>query len=191
MNLTIKIGPEHLHLSDIYHLCVCWFTQGLFNLSFDWAVITSTSLQTPFYSSCNYFAGLICSMWLLVPCLWYFDFWNVCTDSLVILVSLQSTKTDFCLSNSIKALVTMQYQHTCSIRNMKSMTSVQLSNPTLLWTWKSTHLLLNYLKYYHCLRENSARRPPHTCCICPTKQLAGPWRWACFLRRHCMLSELA
>ncbi|EGG08410.1 uncharacterized protein MELLADRAFT_124190 [Melampsora larici-populina 98AG31] len=49
---------------------------GLFTLSFDWAVITSTSLQTPFYSSCNYFAGLISSMWLLVPLLWYFDFWN-------------------------------------------------------------------------------------------------------------------
>lgn len=49
---------------------------GMFTLSFDWAVITSLSLQTPFYSSCNYFAGLIWSMWILVPILWYFDFWN-------------------------------------------------------------------------------------------------------------------
>lgn len=49
---------------------------GMFSLSFDWAVITSISLQTPFYSSCNYFAGLVWSMWILVPVLWYFDFWN-------------------------------------------------------------------------------------------------------------------
>ncbi|KAA1133450.1 hypothetical protein PGTUg99_012769 [Puccinia graminis f. sp. tritici] len=50
--------------------------QGMFSLSFDWAVITSISLQTPFYSSCNYFAGLVFSMWILVPILWYYDFWN-------------------------------------------------------------------------------------------------------------------
>ncbi|EHS63899.1 uncharacterized protein PGTG_20881 [Puccinia graminis f. sp. tritici CRL 75-36-700-3] len=49
---------------------------GMFSLSFDWAVITSISLQTPFYSSCNYFAGLVFSMWILVPILWYYDFWN-------------------------------------------------------------------------------------------------------------------
>ncbi|MBW0487029.1 hypothetical protein O181_026744 [Austropuccinia psidii MF-1] len=49
---------------------------GMFSLSFDWAVITSISLQTPFYSSCNYFAGLVCSMWIVVPLLWYYDFWN-------------------------------------------------------------------------------------------------------------------
>ncbi|PLW21798.1 hypothetical protein PCANC_02927 [Puccinia coronata f. sp. avenae] len=49
---------------------------GLFSLSFDWAVITSISLQTPFYSSLNFFAGLVWSMWILVPILWYFDFWN-------------------------------------------------------------------------------------------------------------------
>jgi len=49
---------------------------GLFSLSFDWAVITSVSLQTPFYSSCNYFAGLVCSMWIMVPILWHYDFWN-------------------------------------------------------------------------------------------------------------------
>ncbi|CAH7685832.1 OPT oligopeptide transporter protein-domain-containing protein, partial [Phakopsora pachyrhizi] len=49
---------------------------GMFSLSFDWAVITSISLQTPFYSSFNYFAGLIWSMWIVVPTLWYFDVWN-------------------------------------------------------------------------------------------------------------------
>ncbi|KAG0151823.1 hypothetical protein CROQUDRAFT_56718 [Cronartium quercuum f. sp. fusiforme G11] len=49
---------------------------GLLNLSFDWAVLTVTGLQTPFYSSCNFFVGLIWSMWLVVPCLWYFNFWN-------------------------------------------------------------------------------------------------------------------
>jgi hypothetical protein len=35
------------------------------------------SLYTPFFASFNYFAGMAWSMWILVPLMWYCDFWNV------------------------------------------------------------------------------------------------------------------
>ncbi|EHS63910.1 OPT family small oligopeptide transporter [Puccinia graminis f. sp. tritici CRL 75-36-700-3] len=50
---------------------------GLLTLSLDWTVIGSVgSLYTPFFASFNYFAGMAWSMWILVPLMWYCDFWN-------------------------------------------------------------------------------------------------------------------
>lgn len=50
---------------------------GVLNLSFDWSVIGSTGgLFTPFWASCNYFAGFAGSMYLLQPLLYFFNFWD-------------------------------------------------------------------------------------------------------------------
>ncbi|PLW06393.1 hypothetical protein PCANC_23848 [Puccinia coronata f. sp. avenae] len=50
---------------------------GLLTLSLDWTVIGSVgSLFTPFFASSNFFAGMALSMWIVVPLMWYFDFWN-------------------------------------------------------------------------------------------------------------------
>ncbi|EGG06337.1 putative oligopeptide transporter [Melampsora larici-populina 98AG31] len=50
---------------------------GLMTFSLDWTVIGSSgSLFTPFFSSLNFFIGMIISMWILVPLMWYKNFWN-------------------------------------------------------------------------------------------------------------------
>ncbi|PLW16069.1 hypothetical protein PCANC_15352 [Puccinia coronata f. sp. avenae] len=35
-----------------------------------------SSLFTPFFASFNFFAGMALSMWIVVPLMWYCDFWN-------------------------------------------------------------------------------------------------------------------
>ncbi|CAH7675322.1 OPT family small oligopeptide transporter [Phakopsora pachyrhizi] len=50
---------------------------GLLTFSLDWTVIGSAgSLFTPFFASLNFFSGMIFSMWILVPVLWYSNFWD-------------------------------------------------------------------------------------------------------------------
>jgi len=50
---------------------------GLLTVSLDWTVIGSVgSLFTPFFASFNFFAGMALSMWIVVPLMWYCDFWN-------------------------------------------------------------------------------------------------------------------
>lgn len=50
---------------------------GLMTFSLDWTVIGSSgSLFTPFFSSLNFFLGMTISMWILVPLMWYKNFWN-------------------------------------------------------------------------------------------------------------------
>jgi hypothetical protein len=97
----------------------------MFSLSFDWAVITSISLQTPFYSSCNYFAGLVFSMWILVPILWYYDFWNVSMTNNNRIASLiespEAQNEKILLDLSIKALATTQFPHDSLTPSMRSM----------------------------------------------------------------------
>lgn len=48
------------------------------DFSLDWSTIGSTApLYTPWFSLLNYFGGLIGMAWIIVPILWFTNFWSV------------------------------------------------------------------------------------------------------------------
>ncbi|KAH9821600.1 putative oligopeptide transporter [Melampsora americana] len=69
------LGSASRKIDRQCHILFC--NQGLMTFSLDWTVIGSSgSLFTPFFSSLNFFMGMIISMWILVPLMWYNNFWN-------------------------------------------------------------------------------------------------------------------